>query len=65
MGIGFTFALFCLGAMREVLGSGSFFGAQLFGESFEPWVVMVLPAGGFFSLAFWLLLFNYLKQKQE
>lgn len=64
MGIGFVFALFCLGALREVLGNGSLFGMQLFGSEFEPWVVMILPAGGFFSLAFWLLIFNYLKQKQ-
>jgi electron transport complex protein RnfE len=51
--------------MREVLGNGSFFDIQLFGAGFEPWVVMILPAGGFFSLAFWLLLFNFFKQKRS
>lgn len=64
MGLGFTFALFCLGAVREVLGSGSFFGVQLFHDAFQPWVVMILPSGGFFTLAGWLLLFNWLAQRK-
>ncbi|WP_457666733.1 electron transport complex subunit RsxE [Thiolapillus sp.] len=64
MGTGFTFALLCLGVVREVLGSGSLFGIALFGEQFQPWVVMVLPAGGFIVLGAWLLLFDWLKQRQ-
>ena len=51
MGIGFTFALFCLGAVRELLGNGTLFDAAIFPARFEPWIVMILPAGGFFSLA--------------
>jgi electron transport complex protein RnfE len=58
MGIGFTFALLCLGAVREILGSGTLFGVQLFHDAFQPWVVMILPSGGFFTLAAWLLIFN-------
>jgi electron transport complex protein RnfE len=65
MGIGFAFALFCLGAVREILGAGSLFGAQLFHDSFQVWVVMILPSGGFFTLAGWLLLFNWLKQRKQ
>ena len=64
MGIGFAFALFCLGAVREILGNGSLFGAQLFHDSFQNWVVMILPSGGFFTLAAWLLLFNWLEQRK-
>ncbi len=65
MGIGFTFALFCLGAVREILGSGSFFYIPLFHDGFQDWVVMILPSGGFFTLAGWLLLFNWRKQRRE
>ncbi|MET0064990.1 MAG: electron transport complex subunit E [Candidatus Thiodiazotropha sp.] len=65
MGIGFTFALLCLGMVREVLGAGSLFGVDLFGPRFEPWVVMVLPAGGFIVLGVWLLLFEWMKQRKE
>jgi electron transport complex protein RnfE len=64
MGLGFCFALLCLGAVREILGNGSLFGFRLFHDSFQVWVVMILPSGGFFSLAAWLLLFNRLKQRR-
>jgi electron transport complex protein RnfE len=65
MGIGFTVALFCLGAVREVLGNGTIFGWSLFPGAFQEWIVMILPAGGFFTLAAWLLLFNGLKERKE
>ena len=64
MGVGFVIALFCLGAVREILGMGSLFGVRLFPESFQDWVVMILPSGGFFSLAGWLVLFNWLEQRK-
>ena len=62
MGVGFTMALLCLGGVREILGSGSLFGMQLFGDHYQNWVVMLLPPGGFFTLAGWLLLFNWFAQ---
>ncbi|MBV2090411.1 MAG: electron transport complex subunit E [Candidatus Thiodiazotropha sp. (ex Ctena orbiculata)] len=65
MGLGFTLALLCLGVVREILGAGSLFGIDLFGPRFEPWVVMVLPAGGFLVLGAWLLLFEWLKQRKS
>jgi electron transport complex protein RnfE len=57
-GFGFTFALTCLGTVREVLGAGTFLGFSLFGKSFEPWVLFLLPPGGFISLAMWLMAFT-------
>jgi len=65
MGLGFTVALFALGAVREMLGSGTFFGFPLFHENFQPWIVMILPSGGFFTLAGWLLVFNVRAQRRE
>ena len=62
MGAGFTFALLCLGAVREILGAGALFGFDLFGPNFQPWVVMLLPPGGFLVLGGWLLLFDWRKQ---
>ena len=64
MGAGFVFALLCLGTVREVLGSGSLFGIELFHDRFQDWVMMVLPAGGFFTMAGWLLLFNWMKERK-
>lgn len=54
-GIGFTIALVMMGGFREILGIGTFFDISLFGPNFEPWVVMVLPAGGFLTLGFIVL----------
>jgi electron transport complex protein RnfE len=63
MGVGFTVALLWIGVVREILGSGSLFGVALFPDGFQTWTVMVLPSGGFFAMAMWLLLVNWLKQR--
>lgn len=65
MGVGFTFALFCMGTVREILGNGTFAGIRVLGDSFEPWVIMILPSGGFFTLAAWLLIFNWLRKRRK
>jgi len=65
MGAGFTFALLCLGGVREILGSGSLFGVSLFGPGFQTWTIMLLPGGGFFTLAGWLLLFAHVKERRK
>ena len=65
MGAGFTIGLLALGMVREILGAGTLFGVGLFGESFQPWVVMVLPPGGFFVLGCWLLLFAALERRKQ
>ena len=65
MGGGFTLALLCLGTVREVLGNGTLFGIELFGTQFQPWVVMILPPGGFFVLGTWLLIFAWVRQRRE
>jgi electron transport complex protein RnfE len=63
MGVGFTVALLWIGVVREILGSGSLFGVALFPETFQTWTVMVLPSGGFFAMAMWLLLVNWLNER--
>jgi len=65
MGIGFTFAVLCLGIVREVLGNGTFAGFSLFGPSYEPLVIMILPGGAFFVLGAYLLFFNWLKERRK
>ena len=65
MGAGFTIGLLALGSVREILGAGSLFGISLFGPNFQPWVVMVLPPGGFFVLGSWLLLFAWWEKRKR
>ncbi len=65
MSLGFAIGLFALGSVREILGAGTLFGISLFGHDFQPWVVMVLPPGGFFVLGGWLLLFSWLERRKK
>jgi len=65
MASGFLFALFALGGVREILGEGRFFGIDLFGPEFEPWVIMILPPGGFLTLGLLLLFFSWVKERKE
>ena len=44
MGLGFTFALCVLSTIREILGAGTLMGYPLFGDSFQPAILMILPA---------------------
>lgn len=62
---GFTIALVMMGGFREVLGYGSFFGVSLFGENYEPWVIMISPPGGFFTLGFILLFLGWWEARKE
>jgi electron transport complex protein RnfE len=64
MGLGFTFALLCLGSVREILGAGTFLGVSLLGQNFEPWIIFLLPSGGFFTLGAWLLVFSLWKERK-
>ena len=54
-GFGFIITMMIMGSVREILGNGSWLGYPLFGAHFQPWVIMVLPPGGFFTLGFVLL----------
>ena len=63
IGIGFTLALGALGAVREVLGNGTFYGISLFGPSFEPFKFMVEAPGAFVGLGLMLCVMNMLESK--
>ena len=65
MSLGFGYALLLLGSIREILGSGSLFGASLFGPDFEPWVIMILPPGGFLTIGLLLAIFAHVKERRE
>jgi len=58
-GLGFTAALLLMGIPREVLGNGTFLGMHVMPRTFEPWVVMMLPPGGFLMIGCLLLVANW------
>ncbi len=65
MGIGFALALTALGAIRELLGNGTVFGLTIMPAVFEPWIVMILPAGAFLTLGLMLGAVNTINQRRE
>ncbi len=58
MGLGFTCSLCIIAAVREILGAGTFAGIPLFGESFQPVSIMILPPGAFLTLGVLLAVIN-------
>ena len=50
MSIGFALALASIATVREVLGSGTWFGLPVLPESWPGWGIMVLPPGAFLTL---------------
>ncbi len=64
-GIGFQIVLLLMGAPREILGNGTFLGYPVMGPHFQPWVIMILPPGGFLTLGSYLLLFAWWKGRKN
>jgi electron transport complex protein RnfE len=63
IGIGFTLSLAALGALREVLGTGTFYGASVFGPSYKPFTFMVQAPGAFVCLGLMLCIMNLFETK--
>ena len=61
-GTGFLIALVAMSGIREIFGSGTFLGMQVMPSVFEPWTVMILPAGAFLTLG---LLMGFSNSYQE
>ena len=61
MGLGFSFALTCIGAVRELIGSGKIFGFSVMPSSYVPCAIFVMAPGAFFVLAALTALQNKIK----
>lgn len=65
MGLGFTLALFLLGAVREFFGSGSLFGTSMLGDGYVPFLLLILPPGAFIVLGLLLAGMNRLESRRR
>ena len=63
MGLGFTLAITIMGSIRELIGNGTVFGANLLGASYEPMLLIVLASGGFLTYGLLMGLVNLLVKK--
>lgn len=64
MGIGFTLALLAVGSIREIFGSGTWFGIQICPDFMQPMTIFILPAGGFFVLGCVIALVNKISNRK-
>jgi electron transport complex protein RnfE len=65
MSVGFIIALLIISSIREILGSGTFFGYQVIGAWFKPWIIMILPPGAFIALGFLIGLALFIEYKTK
>lgn len=65
MGSGFLIALFMIGSIRELLGSRTILGFQIMPDFYEPWLVMILPAGAFLTFGLIMGFFNNLTLRKK
>lgn len=63
--LGFGLALASIAAVREILGTGMFFGLRILPLSWPDWVIMVLPPGAFFTLGLLLGAVNLIESYRE
>lgn len=64
MGLGFTCALSLIGCVRELLGNGSILGLTILPEAFPKTLLMILPPGAFFTLAFLMIIINLIRNRK-
>lgn len=64
MGAGFTLALFLMGSVREIIGSGQWMGMTIPGISSNPMLIFIMPAGGFFVLGMIIAAVNKLANRK-
>lgn len=61
IGLGFTFALFLLGSVREILGEGAIFGHKFIQG--DGMIAFVLAPGAFLALGYLIAIMNIIKKK--
>ena len=62
MGLGFLLALVAIAAFRELLGAGAILGVRVL--PVKPLLFFALPAGGFFTIALFMALFNAIERRR-
>jgi Na+-transporting NADH:ubiquinone oxidoreductase subunit D len=66
VGLGYSFVLIVIAAVREILGFGTLLGFTVMPEWFTPWTIMIMAPGAFFALGLfaWAVRY-YFPEKEE
>ena len=62
MSLGFALALASIATVREILGSGTWFGTNILSSGWPGWGIMVLPPGAFLTLGLLLGIAEWVQQ---
>lgn len=65
MGLGFTLALILIASVRELLGAGTLLGYSVFGESYQPILLFIMPCGAFITVGLLMALVQWLRARAE
>lgn len=66
MGVGFTIAMLVISVIRELFGNGTILGFSVFGASYNPALIMILPPGAFILIGYMMGgIKMYLERKEE
>jgi electron transport complex protein RnfE len=63
MGLGFTWVLVAIAAVRELLGNGTLLYYQVMPEGYQPILFFILPPGGFFVFALFISINLFIKSR--
>jgi electron transport complex protein RnfE len=63
--LGFALALASIASVREILGTGMFFGIRVLPEMWPDWVIMVLPPGAFLTFGLLLGAVNWVAARKK
>ena len=63
--LGFALALASIATIREILGTGAWFGLRVLPQTWPDWVLMILPPGAFITLGLLMGLSNWMTELLE
>jgi len=65
MSVGYGIVIVSIGAIREILGSGTILGYQIFGSNYNPALFFILPPGAFLVIGIEIAIINKILSKPK
>lgn len=65
MGVGFILTLSIVSSIREIIGNGTILGFSLFGQSYTPTLIMLMPPGAFLVLGLLIGMMNLVEDLRK